>query len=77
MAEKGTVQAIVDWMMGGRGTKDLRTPAAKPPIGGDNTMVKAAADEAAKRARMRGELAPEAGMELAKPMEKKLPPTMR
>jgi hypothetical protein len=70
MDEKpGMLQQIMDFMLGGKGTKELRTPTGKPPIpvAQDNTMVKAAAEEAAKRARSRGELAPEAAAALTGP----------
>ena len=72
MADKSVIQSIVDMIMGGKKTEPLRT---KPEVMGqqDNTMVKLAAEEAAKRARMRGDLAPEAGVVLATPKAPKAP----
>lgn len=55
--EKSILQTIVDMMMGGKKTETLR----KPPIvtaPQDNTMVKAAAEEAQKRAIERGQIPP-------------------
>lgn len=54
------VDSITEWMFGGKKTKPLRSPGPMDPKSGqDNSMVKAAAEEAARRARTRGELAPE------------------
>lgn len=55
----GLVDSITEWMWGGKKTKPMRTGKTEEMPAQDNTMVKAAAEEAARRARTRGELAPE------------------
>lgn len=56
-SEKGILQTIVDMIMGGKKTEPLRTPGPMDPRVGDNTMVRAAAEEARKRAVERGQIA--------------------
>ncbi len=61
--QPGILDSIVDWVMGGKKTKPLRSATPVSPMTPrqqDNTMVKAAAEEAARRARTRGDIAPEA-----------------
>lgn len=56
-SEKGVLQTIIDMIMGGKNTKPLRTPGPMDSRAQSNDMVKAAAEEARKRAVERGQIA--------------------
>lgn len=66
--EGSLLDSVVNWIMGGKKTKPIRTPGPMDPRPQDNTMVRAAAEEAAKRARERNEIAPETKQVLTGPV---------